>query len=85
MTNVKIEFAEKLGMAIKNCRKKLNLSQTELADLAGVSLNYVSKIELGQPRAQLDKLLDILEVLGLELTLGPGKSRLVISKELNIK
>ncbi len=81
MTDINTEIARQLGAAIKKSRRNLKLSQTELADLAGVSLNYVSKLESGQPKAQLDKLLDVLTILGLEFSLGPGKSRLVIAKE----
>lgn len=82
MTDINMEIAQKLGTAIKKCRKRLNLSQTELADLAGVSLNYISKLEIGKPKAQLDKLLDVMSILGLEFSLEPGKARLVIAKGL---
>lgn len=84
MTNLNLEIAKNLGSSIKKCRKRLNLTQTELADLAEVSLNYISQLEMGKPKAQLDKLLDVLGVLGLELSLGTGKSRLVISKDLDL-
>lgn len=79
------EISKKLGLAIRQIRKRLKLSQSELADLAGVSLNYISQVERGKPKAQLDTLLSVFEVLGLELTLRPGNSRLVISRELDIK
>jgi y4mF family transcriptional regulator len=85
MKNTNKETAEKLGTAIRNGRKHLQLSQTELADLAEVSLNYVSRLESGHPRAQLDKLLDVLQVLGLELSLKTGKFGLTISKDLDLK
>ena len=74
MNNSSSQAAKKLGAAIKDCRKKLGLTQTQLADLAGVSLNYVSQLENGKPKTQLDKLLAVIDVLGLELTLTPGSS-----------
>ena len=83
MENRHIDKAKNLGMIIKKYRKRFNLSQTELADLAGVSLNYVSQLEKGKPKLQLDKLLDILQALGLELTLGSGSSGLKVSQELD--
>ncbi|HMM58567.1 MAG TPA: helix-turn-helix transcriptional regulator [Candidatus Rifleibacterium sp.] len=74
MNNSSSQAAKKLGATIKDCRKKLGLTQTQLADLAGVSLNYVSQLENGKPKTQLDKLLAVIDVLGLELALTPGSS-----------
>ena len=85
MENNNIKIAQKLGAAIRRARKMLKLSQTQLADLAGVSLNYISQLEKGKSKAQLDTLLNVLEVLGLELTLGTGSSKLVISKDIDFK
>lgn len=82
MQKTHLEEAIKLGAAIRSCRKNFNLSQTELADMASVSLNYISQLENGKPRLQFDKLLDVLGVLGLELEIRPGKAKLVIAKGL---
>ncbi len=82
MNNTSSQAAKKLGAAIKDCRKKLGLTQTQLADLAGVSLNYVSQLENGKPKTQLDKLLAVIDVLGLELALTPGNSGFRTSENL---
>lgn len=82
MNNSSLQAAKKLGAAIKDCRKKLGLTQTQLADLAGVSLNYVSQLENGKPKTQLDKLLAVIDVLGLELALTPGSSGFRTSENL---
>lgn len=82
MNNSSIQAAGKLGMAIRDFRKKLGLTQTQLADLAGVSLNYVSQLENGKPKTQLDKLFAVIDVLGLELTLAPGSSGFRITESL---
>ncbi|HNX74450.1 MAG TPA: helix-turn-helix transcriptional regulator [Candidatus Rifleibacterium sp.] len=74
MNNSSSQVTKKLGAAIKDYRKNLGLTQTQLADLAGVSLNYVSQLENGKPKTQLDKLLAVIDVLGLELALTPGGS-----------
>lgn len=76
MTDANTKATQRLGTAIKKCRKNLNITQTELADLAGVSLNYVSQLENGKTTIRFDKLLDVLDILGLELKLAPGNSRL---------
>lgn len=56
-----------LGAKIGDRRRALKLSQEELAELAGVSVRFVRTLEHGKPSVRLDKVLDVLEVLGLEL------------------
>ena len=52
-------------------RRDLRLTQTEAADLAGCSPRFVRAVESGKPTLRIDKLLDLLDVLGLELTIAP--------------
>jgi y4mF family transcriptional regulator len=85
MQNTNKELAQKLGKAIRRSRKSLKLSQSTLAQLAGVSLNYISQLEQGKPKAQLDTLLNVLEVLGLELNLVTGKTKLKIATDLDLE
>ena len=82
MKSTNEQAIQNLGKAIQSQRKKLRLSQTELADLAAVSLNLVSQVEAGKTTAQISKVLDILHALGLRLTLEQGQERLYI-KALN--
>lgn len=72
----------KIGVVIRRERKARNLSQQELGDLAGAGLNFVSQIERGKETVRFDKLLGLLQVLGLELVLSRGTGALSISKEL---
>lgn len=51
-------------------RRALGLRQTELAELAGTSARFVYDVERGKPSLRLDKLIDLLDVLGLELVLS---------------
>ncbi|MBF0548032.1 MAG: helix-turn-helix transcriptional regulator [Candidatus Riflebacteria bacterium] len=67
-----------LGKAIKAQRKLIKFSQTELANLAGVSLNLVSQVEAGKTTSQIGKVLDILDALGMRLNLEIGKGRITI-------
>jgi len=53
-------------------RTKLGLKQQELAELAGCSTRFVHTVEAGKPTIRLDKLLDVLDVLGLRLTVVGG-------------
>jgi y4mF family transcriptional regulator len=61
-----------LAAAVARRRKELRLPQSELAVLAGCSERFVHTVEHGKETLRLDKLLDVLEVLGLGLFVGPG-------------
>lgn len=62
-----------LGSSIREERKSQGLSQTELANLAGVSLNFVSQLESAKPTVRIDKVLQVLSTLGMELHIRYGK------------
>ena len=65
--------AHPYGPAVRDRRTQLGLTQTELAELAGCSTRFVHTVEAGKATVRLDKLLDVLDVLGLRLTVqGPG-------------
>ena len=74
MKKLSTNFANK----IRQERKALGLNQTELAEMAGTGINFVSQLEMGKESIRLDKLLAILKVLGLEMQLQRGKRGLVI-------
>lgn len=56
-----------LGTTVRDRRRSLGLRQEELADLAGVSIRFIHSLEHDKPTLRLDKLLHVLEVLGLDL------------------
>jgi HTH-type transcriptional regulator / antitoxin HipB len=56
-----------LAEAVRLRRTELGLTQAEVAELAGCSQRFVHTVEQGKPTLRLDKLLDVLEVLGLSL------------------
>ena len=68
--------------AIRARRKVLRLTQIELSRLAGCGPDFVYDVELGKPSLRLDKLLDLLAVLGLSLVLEEGKEALRVSSVL---
>ena len=57
----------KLGNTIKERRKALSITQRELAVLAGVGINTLTKIERGEANPSLKVILSILNTLGLEI------------------
>ena len=56
-----------LGMQIKERRKAPQITQKELADLAGISINTVVAAERGQGDPKISTYLAICNVLGLKL------------------
>ncbi|MFM7022385.1 MAG: helix-turn-helix domain-containing protein [Flavobacteriales bacterium] len=59
-----------IGHTIKNRRKELGITQPHLAEIAGISLNSLYKIERGQTNPTLNILEKITEVLGMEIQLN---------------
>lgn len=57
-----------IGLQIKERRKSLKVTQRQLAELAGIGINTLTKIERGEANPSLSILNKILDTLGLELT-----------------
>jgi len=55
------------GAVIRDRRKQLKLDQSALAELIGVSRQWVIQIERGRPRAELGLVLRALDALNLQL------------------
>ena len=62
-------ISEKIGTAIKERRKALSITQRELADLSGIGINTLTKIERGEANPSLKVLISLLDTLGLEMEL----------------
>jgi HTH-type transcriptional regulator/antitoxin HipB len=73
------EAAGRLGQAIRLRRKALSLTQKGLADYAGVGVAFLYDLEKGKASVRLDKVLDVLRILGLEMVIADGKGGIVVS------
>jgi y4mF family transcriptional regulator len=58
-----------LSNFLKDKRKKLNLTQHQLAEKAGVGLRFVRDLEQGKTTLRMDKVNQVLKLFGQEL--GP--------------
>jgi transcriptional regulator with XRE-family HTH domain len=58
---------QQIGKIIQERRGYLNLTQKDVAEMAGITFKSISEIELGLRNPSLNTLNSILEVLGLEL------------------
>lgn len=56
-----------IGNIIKERRKTLSITQRELAALAGIGINTLTKIERGEANPSLKVIMSILNTLGLEI------------------
>ena len=68
--------AKRIAEAVRQRRKRLGVTQQALAQMAGCGLVFVYNIEHGKPSLRFDKLLDVLNVLGLELVVTAGSAGL---------
>lgn len=60
-----------LGPAVRARRRAQSLRIDDAASLSGVSVDLLSRLENGKGSVRLDKLLAVLDSLGLALLLGP--------------
>lgn len=66
-----------LGEAIEAERKRRKLTQSQLANLSNTSINFISQIERGKKTAQIGKVIDVLQILGVQLVIEKGPAGVV--------
>ena len=62
-----IRSVEDLGSLIQRVRKEQGLTQIDISGLAHTGNRYIVDLEKGKPTIQMQKALDVLALLGLEL------------------
>ncbi len=69
---MKIELSNAADIAkiVKSERKTQRITQVQLSQLANVGLRFVRDIEDGKQSLQFDKLLRVLETLGISVLLN---------------
>lgn len=60
---------KEIGIILKERRKSLKITQFDLADIAGVSVRSLRDIEKGKTNPELETLLNLCKVLGLEISI----------------
>ena len=66
---ITIHSPKQLGQALRATRKQLGLTQPQLALAAGVGVRLIVELEAGKPTLQLEKVLQVIYVLGGEIQL----------------
>lgn len=59
---------DSIGKQIKERRKSLKVTQRQLAEVSGIGINTLTKIERGEANPSLKNLEKVLDTLGLVLT-----------------
>jgi len=72
---MKIATPEDIGRAVRQKRKDDGLTLEEAAAVCGVSYAFMSALENGKETVQLNKLLQVLHCLGIDLEATPRSWR----------
>lgn len=65
-----IRTTNDISILIKEERKRQNLTQVELAQLTNVGVRFLSDLENGKKTCEIEKVLKVLNGLGIRLTIG---------------
>lgn len=65
-----IQTTAQLGDALRSARKRLGLTQPQLALAAGVGVRFIVDLESGKPTVRLESVLRVIDALGGTLQLS---------------
>lgn len=71
----RVRSSVELGAVIREQRKRLALKQLDLAGLGNTGNRFIVDLESGKPTVQLQKVLDLMDLLGLEVVVRTKASR----------
>ncbi len=71
LTPLRIATSSVLGPVVRSRRREQSLRIDDAASLSGVSVDLLSRLENGKGSVRLDKLLTVLDGLGLALVVVP--------------
>jgi HTH-type transcriptional regulator / antitoxin HipB len=72
---VVIRSSNELGALVRTQRKRLALTQLDVAGVGNTGNRFVVELESGKPTLQLQKVLDVMDLLGLELVVRAKSGR----------
>lgn len=64
---MKITDSKSLGELIYKRRKELRYTQKYLSEFTGLSITFISQVEHGKPTAEIEKIIQLINILGLDL------------------
>jgi len=60
-----------IGKIVRDTRRKLKVTQKDLALTSGTGLRFVIELEKGKPTCEIGKALTVVQTLGIRITLTP--------------
>jgi y4mF family transcriptional regulator len=69
MKHIELKTVAEIGNLVREERKRQNVTQLQLAGLAGTGIRFVSDLENGKGTIQVRKLLKVIQTLGLGMFL----------------
>lgn len=69
-----IKNSAELGAAIRAERKRLKVTQKELAMVAGTGLRFLIELESGKPTSRVGGVFKVLQALGIKLAIGTSET-----------
>ncbi|MBK9001660.1 MAG: helix-turn-helix transcriptional regulator [Myxococcales bacterium] len=70
----RIRSPQELGTLVRERRRALAVTQVELAGLARVGPRFIGELERGKPTLELEKVLRVLDRLGLAVRIEPREA-----------
>jgi HTH-type transcriptional regulator/antitoxin HipB len=70
-----VRSSVELGTVVREQRKRLALKQLDIAGLGNTGNRFIVDLENGKPTVQLQKVLDVMDLLGLEVVVRPKAAR----------
>jgi len=72
-----IRSSVELGAVVREQRKRLALKQLDIAGMGNTGNRFIVDLENGKPTVQLQKVLDVMDLLGLELVVRAKAARVL--------
>ena len=66
---MKINSSKEFGEFLRARRKELGYTQSYLSELTGLSISFISDVENGKKTVELNRSIDLLSILGIDLIL----------------
>lgn len=66
---MKIKSTQDLGQLVRESRVAQKMTQADILGLANTGNRFIVELENGKPTVQFQKVLDVLDALGLELAI----------------
>jgi len=72
--SIQVKSTEELGEFVRAYRKDRGITQGKVSGLSNVSTKFLSEFERGKKTSEIGKILQVLNVLGIDVTVGQRKS-----------